>query len=410
MQFKYKAQDKDKKVVEAVMESADRFSASKELRAEGFAVISIAEVGSGAKMMQSALKFLNSGAIFGGVKLHEKIIFTKNLAGMITAGLSLYRALAVLEKQTKNKTFKKVLTGLIEEINHGGTLSGGMAKYPKIFSKIFVSMVRAGEESGSLAQSLTEVGIILDKNYALTKKVKGAMTYPAIIMTAIGIIAILMFIFVIPTLLKTFKDLQVPLPGSTKLIIAVSDFISGHTFIFLGIIGLLIFGMVTFFKSKFTQKYLDFVTVRLPMIGGMIREMNTARMARTLSSLLSSGVAMTKSLEITKEVLSNRYYKETMNKGITAVEKGGTLSEIFKQNPHLYPIMVGEMVEVGEETGKLAQMLNDIAVFFEGEVDNKTKNLSTIIEPVLMLVVGAAVGFFAVSMIKPLYSLMDSIN
>lgn len=408
MQFKYKAQDKDKKILVGQIDAPDRFSAYHLLHEQGLSAFLVQEEKIGFYFLTFLKEKIDS--ILGTIKLSEKIIFTKNLAGMINAGLSLYRALAVLEKQTKNKKFKKIISSLLEEINHGGTLSSGMTKFPKVFSKIFVSMVRAGEESGSLAQSLLEVGTILDKNYALTKKVKGAMTYPAIIMTAIGIIAILMFIFVIPTLLKTFKDLQVDLPGSTKMIIAVSDFISGHTFIFLGIIGLLVFGAITFFKSKFTQKYLDFFTVRLPVIGIMIREMNTARMARTLSSLLSSGVAMTKSLEITKEVLSNRYYKETMNKGITAVEKGGSLSDIFKNNSQLYPIMVGEMIEVGEETGKLAQMLSDVAVFFENEVDEKTKNLSTIIEPVLMLVVGAAVGFFAISMIKPLYSLMDSIK
>ena len=404
MKFKYKEQNKEGSIVEGLAEAPDTFALAREIRERGSVPLSVKEYN------EKEFKFSFNLEIFGGVSLSEKIMFTNNLSGMLSAGLSLTRALSVLEKQTTNKFFNNILKSLIDDINKGGTLSSGMKKFPKVFSGVLVSMVHSGEESGGLPKTLSEVGMTLKKTYDLNRKIKGALIYPSIIVAAIFIIGILMMIYVVPTLTKTFTDTGVELPAPTKVIIFISNMLSQHFLLFALVIGLVIGSGFLFAKLKFTQRYFDIFILKLPMLGTLIKEMNTARTARTLSSLLASGVDVSRALEITEEVLQNVHYKELIHNAIGSIEKGVALSESFKANTHLYPIMVGEMIEVGEETGKLSQMLIDIAVFYETEVDNKTKNLSTIIEPVLMIFIGVAVGFFAIAMIKPMYTVMDNIN
>lgn len=329
---------------------------------------------------------------------------------MLRAGLPLSRALEVLTKQTTNIYFKSIIATLLTTIDTGGTFSNGLAKFPTVFSSLFVSMVRAGEESGALPQSLSEIGLNLEKSYALNRKIKSALMYPMIIIAAIFLIGILMFIYVVPTLIKTFKDLGTELPASTKIVVGISDLITNHL-VLLGI-GLFVFGALVYaaFRLPLTKRWIDYLSVHAPVLGTLVQEINAARTARTFSSLLSSGVSISRAIVITKEVVQNSYYKGILAEVETAIEKGEPMSGVFKKHTKYYPVMVGEMMEVGEETGKLSSMLLDIATFYEGEVDAKTKDLSTIIEPVLMIVIGAAVGFFAVSMLSPMYSIMDTIN
>jgi type IV pilus assembly protein PilC len=401
MEFKYKARDAQGGVVEGVIESPDRLSAAKDLRAQQLLPVSI-------NSATEQKKSLGAIQIFPAkIKLREKIVFTHNLSGMLTAGLSLYRAIEVMQKQNKNPALSKVLEGLLSTVNSGGTFSDALAKYPKVFSTLFVSMVRAGEESGNLATSLKEVGTSLEKAYNLNRKIKGAMMYPSIIVIAIIIIGILMLVFVVPTLTKVFKDFGTELPASTKFIIAVSDAAANHPIILLVSMATISAGLWFLFNAKRMQHTKDTIVLRLPVIGEIVKEVNAARTARTLSSLLASGVEMTRALSITQEVLQNGYYKEVLARAGVAVQKGEALSTIFKAETKLYPIMLGEMMAVGEETGALTSMLNDVAIFYEEEVDEKTKDLSTIIEPVLMVFIGGAVGFFAVSMIQPMYGLVS---
>lgn len=404
MKFKFKVQTKDKQIVEGVREAQDRFTLATELRNEGSTPIIIEEEKSG-----GGKSFLQIN-LFTRIKLSQKMMFTNNLSGMLQAGLPLTRALSILEKQSTDVAFNKILSSLVDEVNKGNSLSDGMKKFPKVFSGIFISMVHSGEESGALPQALSEVGLNLKKAYDLNKKIKGALMYPSIILCAIFIIGVLMMMFVVPTLTKTFADLGGELPASTKFIIWLSDTISQHTILFLLAIGSIVGVFVAFTKLKATRRYFDYLTIHLPVIGTIAKEVNTARTARTLSSLLTSGVDMSKALSITQEVLQNSYYKDIITQSIKDIEKGLPLSGSFKQNIKLYPVMMGEMIEVGEETGNLSKMLLDIATFYENEVDNKTKDLSTIIEPVLMVFIGGAVGFFAVSMIQPMYSVMSNIN
>ena len=405
MLFSYKAKSKSGEILEGTMEAADRFALSRELKSHGDTPRSIIEQKNNPFDFSTILQ-----RIFLKVKIEELIIFTKNLSGMLRAGLSVSRALSVLKKQTKNTKFVKILISLDNEIDAGGTLSSGFEKFPDVFSKLFVSMTRAGEESGNLAGALSEIGMNLEKAHSLTKKVRGALIYPGVIMSAMVLIGVLMFAFVVPTLAGTFKELGVQLPASTRFIISLGNFFSQYLLLSFALIIGSVVGIVSLFRASFSKKYVDFMVVRLPIIGKLAKELNTARTTRTMSSLLLSGVSIIRAIEITEEVVQNIYYKKVLNQAKEEIGKGAPFSKAFEENPNLYPVMMAEMVQVGEETGKLSDMLLQVASFYEGEIENKTKNLSVIIEPVLMIFIGAAVGFFAISMISPLYSILDNIQ
>jgi type IV pilus assembly protein PilC len=404
MLFFYKAKSNTGDIMEGSIEATDRFAVSRDLRAKGITPISITEK---SESLFSVDALFNK--LFGKVKISELIIFTRNLSGMLKAGLALSRALSVILKQTRNKKFKEIITDIISQIDTGATFASALSKHPKVFSKLFVSMVSAGEESGNLGPALNEVGMNLYKSHALTKKIKGAMTYPGVILSAMVIIGILMFAYVVPTLASTFKELNVDLPATTKFIIGLGTFFSEYlVFALLGVVGLIV-GIIYLFKAAFMAKYIDFVILKLPVIGTMAKELNTARISRTMSSLLLAGVNISRAIEITENVVQNTYYKKTLELTRDKIEKGSPFSAIFAEYTNLYPVMMSEMIEVGEETGKLSDMLLEVASFYEEEIENKTKDLSTIIEPVLMVVIGGGVGFFAISMITPLYSVLNNI-
>ncbi|MBP6060384.1 MAG: type II secretion system F family protein [Candidatus Pacebacteria bacterium] len=404
MLFSYRAKLQDGEIIEGNLESVSRFALARELRSRGSVPISISLVNN------NSLKLLDFNNLFGRVSISEKILFTKNLAGMLKAGLSLNRALSVLQKQTKNPVFTKILVSLSNEINAGETFSFGLTKFPRVFSKLFISMSKAGEESGNLSGALSDIGLNLEKSHSLSKKISGALVYPGVIFFAMIVIGVLMFAFVVPTLAKTFQELNVDLPASTQLIVVLGGFFSSHLILTFVSIFLVAFVFYSIFKAKFMEKYIDLLLVKLPVIGTMTKELNTARTARTMSSLLLAGVSIVRAVEITEDVLQNFYYKKVLSESKESVEHGAPFSDVFKAHPNLYPTMMSEMIQVGEETGKLSDMLMQIALFYEEEIENKTKNLSTIIEPILMVVIGSAVGFFAVSMISPLYSVLNDIK
>ncbi|KKT76166.1 MAG: Type II secretion system protein [Parcubacteria group bacterium GW2011_GWF2_44_7] len=404
MLFSYSAKSKTGEISEGVLEAPDRFSLARDIRSRGDIPLSITE-----KSENLVGKFSILPNFFSRVSVSEQIIMTKNLSEMIRAGLSLSRALSVLKKQTKNPALSKILVSLSGDINAGETLSQGLAKFPAVFSKLFTSMTRAGEESGNLAGALSDIGMNLEKSNSLTKKIRGALIYPGVIFSAMIIIGVLMFAFVVPTLAGTFKELGVVLPLSTRIIVWLGNFFSNNLILtFVAIIGIFL-GLFALFRAKFMAKYIDFAIIKIPIIGNLAKELNTARTARSMSSLLLSGVSITRAAEITEDVVQNIYYKKVLREAREVVEKGASFSKVFEANPKLYPVMMSEMIEVGEETGKLSDMLLQIALFYEEEIENKTKNLSTIIEPILMIFIGAAVGFFAISMISPLYSILGSI-
>lgn len=402
MQFSYTAINKDGQKYTATLEAAGKSEFYTEFRKLGDTLVNVKE-------QAAKSKFNKNIALFDRVKIMDKITFARNLGNMLDAGLSLSRAISVMERQTKGETLKKTYIGLNDAISAGKSFHEALEMYPKVFPKLFVAMAKVGEEGGNLAETLRQVGNQMEKSYMLTRKIKGAMMYPSIIIFVMITIAILMMIYVVPGLTNTFKELKVPLPTSTKIIIAISDFASAHYLITLGGLVAAALGIILAGKTKIGSRFFDFISIKLPVIGGIVKEGNSAQTARTLSSLLTSGVDLVLATRITGDVLQNSYYKDVMTRSQAVVEKGDPLSKVFMEEDKLYPIFVGEMMSVGEETGRMAPMLAGVAVFYENEVEQKTKDLSTIIEPVLMVFIGASVGFFAISMIKPIYSVMNNI-
>lgn len=401
MQFKYKA-TKNGEEYENIIDLPDRFSVYKHIKKEGGSVISVEEGGK-----HSKIEF--STSLFETIGVNDKIIFTRNLSIMVKSGLALSRALSVLERQSKNQKFKKAIASVSSSVKKGSSFHEALSKFPKVFPKLLVSMVRAGEESGKLAESLKIVGKQMESAYLLKKKIKGALIYPTIIVIVMLIIGVVMLMYVVPTLTKTFEELGVELPNSTQFVISVSDFLTNNTIVGVLLIVFLTAGFVVGFRSKKGKRIFDYVLLRMPIISGLVRQVNSARTARTLSSLLSSGVEVVNALSITKDVAQNSYYKEVLEQSQKDIQKGLPLSKSFLKKEKVYPILVSEMIAVGEETGQLSEMLQQIAEFYEGEVEQKTKNMSTIIEPFLMVFIGIVVGFFAISMVSPIYSISSGI-
>lgn len=402
--FSYTAEKNDGEVYKGVAEARDRFELYDVVRREGAHIVSVEE--DTADSIWS-VKFWNSK--FTTIKEYDKILMARNLGAMLGAGLSLARALSVLERQTKNPRLSASIAQIASDVRRGETLHGSLAKYPRIFSNLFVAMVRAGEEGGDLPESLKVVSDQMERMYDLKKKIRGAMIYPCVILVAIVGIGILMMIYVVPTLASTFNEMGASLPASTQVVIGISNFLVEYTIPAIGLIfgsvALVYFGL----KSAAGRRVSEFIFLHMPAIGEMVREVNAARTSRTLASLLTSGVDVLTALEITREVVQNSFFQKVLEEAKTAVGGGETLSAAFVRNENLYPAFVGEMMAVGEETGATAEMLKRLAVFYEEEVDRKTKDMSTIIEPFLMVFIGGAVGFFAVSMITPIYSLSQNI-
>ncbi len=402
--FHYKILTKEGNTVEGSMEAKDKFALYHTLKEDGSTVVSaVEEEGEKKSFFSFSLPFFGSK-----VKMHDKIVFAKNLSKMIDAGLSVTRSLAILERQSK-KQFKKILGELNTSISKGNTFSDSLKNYPEVFSTLFVSMVRAGEESGNLSLALQNVGLQMEKTYQLNKKIKGALMYPTVILSLMVVIGVLMMVYMVPTLTETFVGLGVKLPLSTRIIIAISNFLKSYfVFVIIGVI-LGTFSFIAALRTQKGKRISDFFSLHFPMIGEIVKQVNAARTGRTLSSLLSSGVDIVVAIGVTKEVIQNSYYKEVLDKVQDAIQKGDPISNIFSDNNKLYPLFVGEMVSVGEETGKIGEMFLSVAVFYEDEVDQKTKDMSSIIEPILMILIGIGVGFFAISMLGPTYSLADAI-
>lgn len=403
MKFNVTLKKADGKEETRTVEATARFAVYQQVEQEGNTVISITEAG-GMGMPSWA------NVTFGtGIKADENIAFTKNLSAMLGAGLTLSRALSVIDRQAQNKYLKKIVLSLEESVKAGSSFHEAMAAFPKVFSKLFVAMTKAGEESGQLSDTLKIVANQMETSNNLTKKVKGAMIYPSIIIFAIILIGILMLIYVVPTLSSTFASLGTQLPLATRVIVAASNFMVHNVVVVFISVVVVVFGGLTFLKSRTGGKMLLFIGLRLPVIGELIRETFSARAARTLSSLLSSGVEMLTAISITGEVVGENVFGKVLVDAQELVKKGEPLSKAFENNKKLYPIFFSEMIAVGEETGKVASMLEQVAIFYEVDVDNRTKDLSTIIEPILMLFIGVFVGVFALSMIAPIYSLSSKI-
>jgi len=400
----YTAKSLKGETASGVIEAKDEYELSRILRKEGYVLIKARPQGEGAERKKLKISL----SLSKNVSLIEKMMFTRNLQVMISAGIPLPRSLKLLGVQAKSIVFKNALEEIREEIVKGKSFAESLNKYPNIFSELFTGMVRVGEEAGTLEDVLKILTQQMEREHELKSKIMGALMYPAVIIVAMLGIGALMLVMVVPKLAQTFEDLKIELPPMTKLVIGIGTFLAEKWYLAILIIIAIIIFLRILSKTKEGKKIIDILTLKLPIISPLVKKTNSAHTIRTLSSLITSGVPIVRALEIISRALGNVYFKTAIANAATKVQKGGKLSEALESYQNLYPPLVVQMIQVGEETGQTSDILAKLADFFEDEVTESTKRLSSIIEPIIMLIIGGAVGFFAVSMIQPMYSMIGA--
>jgi type IV pilus assembly protein PilC len=328
---------------------------------------------------------------------------------MLKSGISLSVALKTLAEQSDNKLFAKIINKTAQDVENGVSLAESLKPHQKIFGEFFINMIDSGEISGKLENVLSQLYIHMKKQHELISKVKGALTYPVVIILAMVGIGAFMIIVVVPKIMGMLKEFNAELPLPTKILIAVSDAIVGNG-LFAGIAFivfiLIIIQILRTYKGKY---YFQALTLKMPIISPIIKKINLARFARTISSLLKTDIMIIKTFQITANVLGNLHYRAALLEISEKIKKGGQINEIIKNYPQLFPPVVVQMILVGEQTGELDNILEELASFYENEVDQVMENLPSIIEPLLILILGCGVGAMAVAIIMPMYTLTSAI-
>lgn len=403
--FSYKAKNFNGQQDEGVMEASDERHLARLLKQKGYFLVS-AEIGTEkreAKALTSVTNFLHS---LIGVPLAEKLFFTRNLEIMIKTGVTLPKAFRILSQQAKSRKFKKALIDIADRITKGENISGCLRAYPAIFSTLYQETMRIGEETGKLEDSLHILAVQMEREHKIKSDIKTAMVYPIMVLGMACLIGVFMFIFAVPKLKESFTELKVDLPFTTRAIFAFVDFLTKQWPIAILLFAVLFMALFIFLRSKKTTKIKSFVLLKIPVISKIARTTNSALVLRTLSSLLKAGVPIVRSLDIAGGALSNYYFRKSLLEASKVVEKGKKLSEALSPYEDIYSPVVMQMMEVGEETGETPAILEKLADFYEEEVSAATRKLASVIEPFLILIIGAVVGFFAISMMQPMFSMM----
>ena len=403
--FIYSAAEQNGKTAKGEREAKDEKELIQILKSEGLLLLE-------AKTKKGGLADLGMGNFFRGLKpisIVDKMFFARNLSVMISAGLPFTRALEALSQETANPRFKKIINQLNASVLKGKSFADSLREHQPVFGDLFINMVEVGDISGKLARILGLLANQMKKDHSLRKKVRGALIYPAMILIVLATIGALMMIYVVPTFTQTIKELGGDLPLSTRIIIGLSDFFLNHKILLA--VGLLTTITLTVFIARTRQFKNTFgrIILKMPLFGPLVKKVNTARFCRSLFYLITAGIPIIRSLEITASVLGNPVYRQAAQKAIAEIQKGQPLNKILAEHPYIFQPLVIQMISVGEETGKLSGMLLRLALFFEEEVSNTTKNLSTIIEPILMVVVGLIVAIFIISMLQPIYSSLGNL-
>lgn len=346
--------------------------------------------------------------IGGGAKTRDIVIFTRQFSTMINAGLPLVQSLDILQQQTENDKLKKVIQDVLYDVESGNTLADAMGEHPRVFSKLYVSMVAAGEAGGILDTILLRLATFLEKADALTRKVKGAMIYPGVVLTVALLAVVVLLIFVIPTFQDMFSAAGVALPMPTQVVISLSAFLQAWWWALLLAGAGAFFAIRAYYRTDNGEKTIDTILLQMPILGDLLRKAAVARFTRTLGTLVSSGVAILEGLEITAKTAGNRVIQDAVMESRTSIAGGDTISGPLKKSG-AFPPMVVQMINVGEQTGGLDEMLSKIADFYDDEVDNEVSALLSVMEPILIVVLGVVVGGMIVAMYLPIFDMVGTI-
>jgi len=396
--FVWTGRARDGKSTKGSMEAASEAVVMASLRRQGVQASKIKEAGKGLNIE------LNIGFLQPKITSKDIVVFTRQFATMIDAGLPLVQCLDILSKQQENKTFKTILLKVKADVEAGATFADALGKHPKAFNELYVNLVAAGEVGGILDTILNRLAVYIEKALKLKKQVKSAMTYPmTIIGIAILVIAVIL-IFVIPQFSSMFADFGSTLPLPTIIVIAISDFIQDYFLVIIGAIAFFIFAVKRIYATNKGRDVMDRWSLKLPVFGTLIRKVAVAKFARTLSTMISSGVPILDGLDIVRKTAGNRTIEKAIAHVTVSISEGKTIAEPLKESG-VFPAMVCQMIEVGEQAGALDAMLSKIADFYDDEVDDAVGNLTAMMEPLLMLFLGVTVGGLVIAMYLPIFKL-----
>ncbi|HEX8363385.1 MAG TPA: type II secretion system F family protein [Longimicrobium sp.] len=344
-----------------------------------------------------------------GIKTREVVIFTRQFATMINSGLPLVQSLTILAEQTENKVFAKIITEVLNDIQSGNTLADSMRKHPKVFTELYVNMVAAGEAGGILDTILLRLAVFLEKNDALVRKIKSAMTYPAVMLFVVIACTTILLWKVVPVFAGIFIDAGLELPLPTRAVLAASAFL--QSYLWLMILGLIaaVFAIRQYYKTDGGQLLIDRMLLNMPVLGSMLRKSAVSRFTRTLGTLVSSGVSILEGLQITARTAGNRVIHDAVMASRASIAGGATISEPLKASG-VFPPMVVQMINVGEQTGGLDEMLSKIADFYDDEVDAAVGALTSILEPIMIVVMGVVIGGIVVAMYLPMFDMINAVH
>lgn len=398
MKLVYKAVTKDGKTIKGFLEAKDIKEAVVYLRGKELVLVDI-------KTEQSA--YFTRFAIFHKIGSSDIVFFTRQLSSMISAGLTIMQAMVILKDQVENDALKEVISGIITKIEEGKSFSLAITDYPKVFSPIYISLIKSAESSGLLDKVLLRLSENLEKQEKLKSTIKGALMYPAIVITGMVLVMTVMMIFVIPQLSTLYQNLNIPLPLPTQIIIGLSNFTITFWPLILGVIALLFIFYNRWRKTETGNLIIDDLMLRLPIFGKLIKEKILTEFTRTLGLLVGSGTLVVEAMKQSSNVVGNVLYKNAIDNVALGVEKGLTISDSMSASSLFPPILV-QMARIGEETGKLDESLLNVSGYFEREVDQTVKTLTTAMEPFIMIVLGLGVAFLIISIITPIYNLTSS--
>lgn len=347
--------------------------------------------------------------MIGGVSLTDKALLAKHLALLLKSGLTLTDALGVASESSRGP-LKKVLQTVGRAVESGQTFSTALAVYPKVFPGFFINAVYVGESSGNLAGNLENISAELEKEKELTAKVKGAMVYPLVVLAIAFILGLALSFLVLPKIVPLFQGLKINLPWSTRALIGFSTLMESYgVYIFIGLVAFIII-LIWLLRRNFLAPFTHWILARAPVIGRLTRDLNLARLTRTLGLLLKSGLNIVEALNIAEKSVGNYYYRRALRLAGQTVSGGGRLSAALGRSPDLFPLLLQKMIKVGEESGRFEDTLFYLSDFYEAELNKSTKNLSTALEPALLLVIGLAVAGLALAIITPIYELSGNLK
>ena len=400
MELRYKATNKEGKLSQGLLDARDINEAAGYLRAKNLVPIQITKVEE---------KFWNNLPMFGGISNSDLVLFTRQLSSMLASGLTLMRALEILKDQVQNSNMAEVTTSIINDVEEGKTLAQAIEKHPKVFSPIYISIIKAGEQSGLLDKVLSRLADNLEKQAKLKSTIRSALMYPVIVIILMVVVMVVMMVFVMPQLTVLYKNLNVALPLSTQIVVGISDVVTTFWPIVIAIVVLFIVGFRKWAKTPDGVLIIDSLTLKLPIFGNLVSKTILAEFSRTFGLLVGTGTLVVEALVEVSATTGNINYKNAIIGVSKQVEKGVTVGDAMSYYP-LFPSLLIQLIKIGEQTGKIDETLTKASEYFEREVDGTVRTLTTAMEPFIMIVLGIGVAFLIISIITPIYSLISNIQ